>query len=92
MATTLTVTLADGVIGPSPDQNGMVAEDVIVTPNATADGDVSAAYTPSFLNPDRVVVGGNLEYSIAGGAVTFKATAAIDDGTLMAARIIGYVT
>jgi len=90
MATTLTVTLANGVVGPSPEQNGMVKESVVITPNGTADGDVSAAYTPQFLKPDRVLVGGNLEYSIANGAVTFKATAAIDDNNLINADIIGY--
>lgn len=91
MAETMTVALADGVVGPSPDQNGMCAEDVIITPSTTSDGD-TGVYTTKFLVPNRVLVGGNLEYSISGNIVTFKATAAIDDSNLIAARIIGYVS
>lgn len=90
MAVTLTVALATGVVGPSPAENGMVAEDVVITPSSTVDGD-TGTHVCKFLKPDRVLVGGNLEYSISGQTVTFKATAAIDDANLIAARIIGYV-
>lgn len=90
MAETMTVALANGVIGPSPAENGMVSESVIITPATTIDAD-TGVYTCQFLKPDRVEVGGNLEYSIVGQVVTFKATAAIDDANLIAARIIGYV-
>lgn len=89
MAVSLTVTLANGVSGPSPDQNGMLAEDVVIAPSGTVDGD-TGTYTAQFVKPDRVIVGGNLEYSISGQAVTFKATANIDDSNSIAARIIGY--
>lgn len=89
MATTLTCALADGVVGPSPDENGMVSESIVITPSSTSDGDVGT-YLCKFVRPNRVIVGGNLEYSISGQTVTFKATAAIDDSNLIAARIIGY--
>lgn len=92
MAVSLTCALADGVVGPSPtDQNGMVSEDIVITPLSTVDGD-TGTYTAQFLVPNRVLVGGNLEYSISGNVVTFKATAAIDDNNFIAARIIGYVS
>jgi hypothetical protein len=90
MAVTLTAALATGVVGPSPSDNGMVSEPIIITPNATVDGD-TGTYVAKFLKPDRVEVGGNLEYSISGNTVTFKATANIDDSSLIAARVIGYV-
>lgn len=92
MAVTLTCALATGVVGPSPaDQSGMVGEDIIITPSSSADGD-TGTYTPSFLVPDRVIVGGGLEYSISGNVITFTTTAAMDNGTLIAARIVGYVS
>lgn len=89
MAVTLTAALATGVVGPSPAENGMVSESIILTPSSTADGD-TGTYVTKFCTPDRVEVGGNLEYSISGQTVTFKATAAIDDSNLIAARILGY--
>lgn len=91
MAENLAVALANGVVGPSPAENGMVSEAVILTPTSVSDGD-TGVYTAQFLKPDRVEVGGNLEYSISGQVVTFKATAAIDDNNLIAAKIIGYVS
>lgn len=90
MAENLAVALANGVHGPVPGPNGMVEEHVILTPTTVSDGD-TGVYTAVFCKPDRVEVGGNLEYSISGQVVTFKATAAIDDANLIAARIIGYV-
>ena len=89
MAVNMTVALANGVTGPSPGPNGMVEEQVVITPSTTSDGDTGTHVT-KFCTPDRVEVGGNLEYSISGQTVTFKATAAIDDANLIAARIIGY--
>lgn len=90
MAVTLTCALATGVVGPSPDDNGMVSESIVITPSSTIDAD-TGTHVCKFLKPDRVLVGGNLEYSISGQTVTFKATAAIDDANLISARIIGYV-
>lgn len=89
MGVTLTTALANGVTGPSPAENGMVSESIIVTPSSTLDGDTGTRVC-AFVVPDRVEVGGNLEYSISGQTVTFKATANIDDANLIAARIIGY--
>jgi hypothetical protein len=91
MAVNLTCTIANGVIGPSPYENGMVSEDFTITGSSAADGD-TGTYTPQYLNPDRVIVGGNLEYSISSGVITVKATAAIDDNNVIAAKAIGYVT
>lgn len=89
MAVTLTCSLASGVVGPSPDENGMLSESIVISPSSTADAD-TGVYTCKFVVPNRVIVGGNLEYSISGQVVTFKATAAIDDSNSIAARIIGY--
>lgn len=90
MATSLMVTLSNGVVGPVPGPNGMVEEHVKIVPSSTVDADIGV-YTAVFCKPDRVEVGGNLEYSISGNVVTFKATANIDDSNLINARIIGYV-
>lgn len=90
MAVSITTALADGFVGPVPADNGMCAEEIILTPSGTVDAD-TGTYTAQFVVPNRVIVGGNLEYSISGNVVTFKATAAIDDSYLIAARIIGYV-
>lgn len=90
MAVTLTCALADGVLGPSPASNGMCAEEIVISPSTTIDGD-TGTHTCKFVSPNRVEAGGNLEYSISGQVVTFKATAAIDDANLISARIIGYV-
>lgn len=90
MAASLTCTIADGFTGPVPADNGMVAEEITIAPLGTLDGD-TGTYTCQFVVPNRVIVGGNLEYSISGNVVTFKATANIDDNTLIAARILGYV-
>lgn len=89
MATSLTAALANGVTGPLPGPNGMCEEHVVITPSSTVDGDVGT-HICKFITPDRVEVGGNLEYSISGQTITFKATANIDDSNLIAARIIGY--
>lgn len=92
MAVNIAVALADGVVGPSPsDSNGMVAEDVVLTPATSNAGD-TGTYTTQFLVPNRVLCGGPIEYSIAGNVVTFKTTANLDNGTLIAAKIIGYAT
>lgn len=91
MATSLTCALATGFVGPGPADNGMVAEEITITPSSTVDGD-TGTYTAQFLAPDRVIVGGPLEYSISGNVITFKTTAAMDDGTSVAARILGYVS
>ena len=91
MPVTLTTALANGVTGPLPGPNGMCEEHIVITPSSTADGDTGTRVC-EFVTPDRVEVGGNLEYSISGQTVTFKATAAIDDANFIAARIIGYAT
>lgn len=92
MAVNIVVTLADGVVGPSPeDANGMVSEDVILTPNTSNAGD-TGTYTAQFCAPNRVLCGGPIEYSISGNVITFKTTANLDNGNLFAARILGYVS
>lgn len=89
MAVTLTCTLANGFTGPVPADNGMVAEEITISPSSTVDAD-TGTYVAQFVKPDRVIVGGNLEYSISGQTITFKATANIDDANVISARIIGY--
>lgn len=91
MPATLTCALATGVVGPSPAENGMVSEDITIVPSGTTDND-TGVYTCKFLKPDRVIVGGPLEYSISGKIITFTTTAAMDDSTVASARILGYVS
>lgn len=91
MAVNITIALADGVVGPSPeDANGMCAEDVVLTPSTSNAGD-TGVWTTQFLVPNRVLCGGPIEYSISGNVITFKTTANLDNGNLFAARILGYV-
>lgn len=90
MAVSMTAALATGFVGPVGADNGMVAEEIVITPSSTVDAD-TCVYTAQFCKPDHVSVGGNLEYSISGQVITFKATANIDDGNLITARITGWV-
>lgn len=89
MAVSISVALANGITGPLPGPNGMVEEHVVLSPASTVDGD-TGTWDALFCTPNRVEVGGGLEYSISGKTITFKATAAMDDNTKVAARIIGY--
>ena len=77
-----TTALASGQIGPSPDSNGMIYEDITVT----GSGDTSGTYTTKYVKqPQRVL--GPFTYSISGQVVTLGSAALT--GT-ESARIIGY--
>lgn len=75
------ITLASGQTGTSPDETGMVLEDVQVVGTAGTSG----TYTTQMKQPLRVI--GGFSYSISGQVVTL--TSAAFTGT-MAARILGY--
>jgi len=76
------ITLASGQVGPSPDSNGMIYEDVTVV----GTGGTTGAYTTQFVKqPQRVL--GPFTYSFSGQVVTLGSAAMT--GT-ESARIIGY--
>jgi len=76
------IALATPLGGPSPDDSGLIFEDVLVTGTAGTTG----AYTTKFVKqPQRVLWAG--EYSISGQVVTL--TSAAFTGVSMA-RIFGY--
>jgi hypothetical protein len=76
------IALATPLGGPSPDDSGLIYEDVLVT----GTGGTSGTYTTKFVKqPQRVLWGGS--YSISGQVVTLVSAAFT--GVAMA-RIFGY--
>ena len=76
------ITLATPLGGPSPDDSGLIFEDVQVV----GTGGTTGAYTTNFVkNPLRVL--GGFSYSFSGQVVTL--TSAAFTGTQMA-RIFGF--
>lgn len=76
------IALASDQLGPSPDDNGMIHEDVVVA----GTGGTTGAYTTNFVKrPVRVIWLGT--YTISGQGVTLN-SAALTGVTM--ARIIGY--
>lgn len=77
-----TTALASFQPGPSPDNNGMIYEDITVT----GSGDTTGTYTTKFVKqPQRVL--GPFTYTISGQVVTLGSASLT--GT-ESARIIGY--
>ena len=76
------ITLATPLGGPSPDDSGLIFEDVTVV----GTGGTSGTYTTSFVKQPQRVLGG-FSYSFSGQVVTL--TNAAFTGT-QSARIFGY--
>ena len=77
-----TTSLATGQVGPSPDSNGMVYEDVTVV----GAGDTTGTWTTLYVKqPLRVL--GPFTYSISGQVVTLGSASLTGTET---ARVIGY--
>ena len=77
-----TTSLAAGQIGPSPDGNGMLYEDVTVL----GAGDTTGTYVCKFIKqPQRVL--GPFTYSFSGQTVTLGSASLTGTET---ARVIGY--
>lgn len=76
------IALATGVVGPSPDINGMINEDVVVT----GAGDTSGTYTAQFVKQPQFVRG-PFVYSISGQVVTLSGASLTGTET---AQIVGY--
>lgn len=69
--------------GPSPDNWGMIHEDITVT----GAGDTTGTYVTQFVKQPLYVIGGPFTYSISGQTVTLSSAALTG---VAAVRIIGF--
>lgn len=87
MAANLTIALASGQNGFSPDAAGFVKEELTVTGASSVSGD-TGTYTSVMKQPQRVE-GGPFVYSISGQTVTLTDKAGIGSG-VAGATVYGY--
>lgn len=87
MAVNLSCALATGATGFRPAENGLVAEDIIVTGSSSAAND-TGTYTTQMKQPQYAAVS-CLTYSVSGQVVTFTDEAGIGSGKV-AGTVYGY--
>lgn len=90
MAATLTSNVLDpDQVGPSPDVNGDISEDVVITApgGGVAAGD-TGDYTCSFVRTPRKVLG-PFSATFSGKVVSLKATGVIAAAAVVHIRVIG---
>ena len=83
----LTTALATGQTGFRPAENGLVAEDIIVTGSSASAGD-TGTYTTQMKQP-QYATGGPLSYSISGQVVTLMDEAGLGNAKC-GATVFGY--
>jgi len=83
----LSTALATGQTGFRPAENGLVAEDIIVTGASASAGD-TGTWT-SFMKQPQYVTGGPLSYSISGQVVTLMDEAGLGNAKT-GATVFGY--